>query len=150
YKSSSMGTLNHAEMLHAFSVLREDIVKTAYAAYVAELADKMTDEQDASSYVFKQMKAALEGIEEDKDAQVIVYIMELMMLKMAGYAPVWDRCISCGSLEQLMFASPSSGGALCTVCAGQDHYRIPLGERARKLLYLLQHVDLSRLGHINV
>src|SRR5699024_3176785 len=41
YISKQLSTLQQGEITHSFRPIREDIVKTAYAAYLAELTDKL-------------------------------------------------------------------------------------------------------------
>ncbi|CAM3436284.1 DNA repair protein RecO [Marinicrinis lubricantis] len=150
YKSGDMGTLNHGETIQSFHALRTDLYKSAYAAYLAEITDRLMEEQEGSSAIFHQLIAGFEALEADKDPVIVMQTYELKMLHLAGYAPIFDTCVSCGAKERLSYFSPGMGGALCTDCQTQDTYRMPVDDKARKLLYMLQRLDLKRLGETNV
>jgi DNA repair protein RecO (recombination protein O) len=151
FKSGSMGTLNAGEIVDAHHRLREDLMKSAYASYLTELADRMLEDGEGGSGLFDQLAAALTAIEEEKDAQVVVHIFELKMLMLAGYSPVLDECVSCGSRNGPFVAfSAQHGGTLCHLCLHKDPRGTPLTEAAWKLLRLFQNVDIRRLGETAV
>lgn len=153
FKASGMGTLNSAEIVHAYHPIRENIMKTAYAAYIVELVDRIiTEEDEGSTGLFNQLKGALDAIEADKDAAIVTHIFELKMLYVAGYAPVLDRCVSCGQVDRPFRGFDlSSGGLVCLSCAAEEGRSIvKASERTMKLARLLQQTNLNRLGQITV
>ncbi|MFK7693435.1 DNA repair protein RecO [Paenibacillus sp. HJGM_3] len=150
FKTGSMGTLSQGEILKAYQSLREDIHKTAYAAYLAELTERLLGEQDRPAWVFDQLLAALDAVEADKDEQIVTHIYEMRLLSLAGYTPELSQCVSCGSQEGEMAVSPSMGGLLCPRCRHQDASAIPVSESVLKLLRLFLHMDIGRLGKIEV
>lgn len=151
FKSGSMGTLNAGEIVEAHHGLREDLMKSAYASYLVEMVDRMLEDGEGGLGLFEQLSAGLTAIEEDKDAQIVVHIFELKMLMLAGYSPVLDECVSCGSRGEPFAAfSAQHGGTLCRHCLHKDPRGIPLTEAAWKLLRLFQNVDIRRLGATTV
>jgi len=149
YKSGTLGTLNHGEIIKPFHKLREDLYMSAYASYLAELADRLTGEDESSAYLFEQFKAGLEAIESGKDMAVVSHIFELKMLVSAGYAPELDACVMCGETPAVAFGA-QMGGVLCARCKPKDPAALPLSEAAWKLLRLFKGLDLRRLGAIDV
>lgn len=150
YKSGSMGTLNNGEIWNAYNRLKDDIHKTAYAAYLMELTDRMLGENERNAPLFVQLKASLDAIDEDKDPQIVTNIYELKMLSIAGYMPVLGECVSCGSKEGTMTVSISLGGTVCARCRHTDPGSIAVSETALKLLRLFLHMDIRRLGKTEV
>ncbi|MFS1513515.1 DNA repair protein RecO [Chengkuizengella sp. SCS-71B] len=151
YKKGKMGTLNDGEAIKSFHDLNLDIYKSTYAAYLVELIDRMIDEQEASSFIFEQLLASLEFIEEGKDPLVITHIFEMKILKLAGYYPILTECISCGrELNDSSFFSISLGGTLCQICKSKEQYVKKINVRSLKLLRLFQEIDIRRLGKINI
>ncbi|MDP5273102.1 DNA repair protein RecO [Chengkuizengella axinellae] len=151
YKTGKMGTLNDVETLKSFHELNLDIFKSTYASYLVELVDRMLEEQEGSAYIFEQLVASLEFIQDDKDPQIITHIFELKMLELAGYYPVLTECISCGSdLNNSTFISASLGGTLCNKCSSKEQYVKKINARALKLLQVFQQMDIRRLGKINI
>jgi len=150
YKGSRMGTLNGGEILSSHQKLREDLMKAAYASYLAELLEKLTGENEPNGMMFEQLLAALKAIEEDKEPSTVLHIMEMKMLALAGYLPELEQCVSCGSDQGEYGLSPGNGGLLCRSCKIKDPHSLPLSDAGLKLLRLFQRVDLRRLGSIEL
>lgn len=155
-QSGQMGTLNQGEIIDSHRELFADLQKTAYASYLAEMADRLTEENDGSSYVFSQLAAGIGAIAQGKDGQIIAHAFELLMLSVAGYTPIVDACVSCGS-EQLGDEPYSFridlGGAVCRRCfshAGGTTSIVRVSGRTQRLIRMLQSLDLRRLGHVQV
>ncbi|WP_164931611.1 DNA repair protein RecO [Longirhabdus pacifica] len=150
YRSSGMGTLKHGEAIQHHHALRADLYASAYSSYIVELLDRLMNDEEASAYLYQQLQLALQAIEQDKDPVVITQIVELKMLKFAGYDPVLHHCARCGEQKPLISFSPSAGGGLCSSCSSQDTYTIKVTERTLKMIYWLQHIDLGQINNINV
>jgi DNA repair protein RecO (recombination protein O) len=149
FKSGQLGTLNQGEIIKPFHKLREDLYMSAFASYLAELADRLTGEEDASAFLFEQLKAGLEAIEDGKDMEIVAHLFELKMLAASGYAPELDACVICGEVPAAAFGV-QTGGVLCARCKLKDQSALPLSEAAWKLLRLFKGLDLRRLGTIDV
>lgn len=148
--NSSMSTLNSGELVDSYRRIKQDLESTAYASYMVELLDKLTEPADPNPYLFELLKMTLEYLSEGKDHEIITRIFEVKMLQAAGYRPQVDACISCGSDEGPFLFSVREGGILCQHCRHHDTQAIVLTEGAAKLLRLFQHFDLKRLGNISV
>ena len=62
--SQAMGTINSGELIRSHQRLREDLVLSAYAAYLAELTNRIIEEGEPVPHVFAQLAAAFEAMEE--------------------------------------------------------------------------------------
>ncbi|MBC8078753.1 MAG: DNA repair protein RecO [Gorillibacterium sp.] len=147
---SGMGTLNQGDTIESHQPLREDLHKAAYSSYIVEMVDRLAPEREPNHMLFEQLKAALLAIAENKDADIIISIIEMKMLALAGYLPQLDECISCESDEGVMHLSINQGGILCPRCRSKDPTALPLSPKALRLLRLFQRVDLRRLGSTEV
>ncbi len=151
YKSGQMGTLNQGEMISSHHSLRNNIHKTAYAAYIVEMIDRMLTDQEASSYLFDQLIAALKAIEDGKDPIVIAQIFEMNMLVFAGYAPELDKCVCCDKLCDDPLISTERGGMVCLRCAKREAiYVMEIQLKTLKMLRMFREMDLRRVGKINI
>ncbi|QHT60301.1 DNA repair protein RecO [Paenibacillus lycopersici] len=150
YRNSGLGTLTHGEIIESHHVLREQLDMTAYASYAAELVDRALQEEDASAFMYEQLKACLHAFEEGKDLMITTQLFEMKVLQAAGYGPDFNACVSCGNTVGPMSLSAQGGGVLCSRCAYKDAQAYPLSESALKLLRLFQQMDLRRLGNIQV
>lgn len=150
FKSGQLGTLNHAEIIEAFHKIREDLHKAAHASYLAELTDKMMGDQEGQPFLFEQLKASLQAIQEDKDLHIIVHLYEMKMLMHAGYTPELEQCVVCREKSEPAAISIGMGGVLCERCRLRDPEAIHLMPGVYKLLRLFMQLDARRLGQIDV
>ncbi|WP_336771722.1 DNA repair protein RecO [Paenibacillus sp. MMO-58] len=150
FRNKGLGTLNAGEILESHHLLREKLDLAAYASYLAELTDKMLQEDESGAMLFEQLKAGFAAMEEGKDPQIVSHLFEMRILEAAGYAPELEICVNCSSEQGPFRLSPYAGGVLCPRCARNDAQAIPIGEGAYKLLRLFSRMDLRRLGAIQV
>ncbi|MBB3109010.1 DNA repair protein RecO (recombination protein O) [Paenibacillus phyllosphaerae] len=150
FRNTGLGTLTHGEIIESHHVLREGLELAAYASYAAELTDRALQEDEATAYIFEQLKGFFTALEEGKDPEVTTYIYELKMLQAAGYAPDFDTCMSCGNVVGSMVLSARGGGVLCSRCSYRDPQALALSDGALKLLRVFRQMDLRRLGQIQV
>ncbi|WP_243643765.1 DNA repair protein RecO [Tepidibacillus fermentans] len=148
FLTKSMGTLNHGEIIQSFTKIQQDIIKTAYAAYLVELTDKMTENLDPISYLYQQLLSSLKQIDEGKDPEIIIRIYELKILKISGYRPVLNQCVLCHSVDNLTRFSIVHGGVICD--HHSDDSSIVLQEGTMKMLRLFEKIDIRRIGNTNV
>ncbi|MFZ0370358.1 MAG: DNA repair protein RecO [Halobacillus sp.] len=147
---SGLGSLSQGEMITSLRSIREDIVKTAYASYLAELVDKLIDEKQPDPFMYEQFLQTLLWMNEGKDAAVLSMIYELKLFKKAGFSPVVDHCINCGSQEGPYSFSILEGGLLCYRCKHKDPNAYALPDPLPKLLRIFVHMDVKRLGQISM
>ena len=147
---SGLGSLSQGEMITSLRSIREDIVKTAYASYLAELVDKLIDEKQPDPFMYEQFLQTLLWMNEGKDAAVLSMIYELKLFKKAGFSPVVDHCINCGSQEGPYSFSILEGGLLCYRCKHKDPNAYGLPDPLPKLLRIFVHMDVKRLGQISM
>jgi len=150
FRTKGLGTLNHGEIIQSHHDLREDLDLSAHAAYAAELTDRTLQEDEPSIHYFEQLKAYLAALSEKKDIAIVTQLYEMRILDFAGYAPQVDVCVQCGQQDAASKLSLQFGGALCPRCFHTDRYAILLSDSAFKLLKLYRHMDLRRLGNIQV
>ncbi|NIK67541.1 DNA repair protein RecO [Paenibacillus sp. BK720] len=150
FRNKGLGTLNAGEILESHHLLREKLDLAAYASYLAELTDKMLQEDESGAMLFEQLKAGLAAMEEGKDPQIVSHLFEMRILEASGYAPELEACVNCGSEQGPFRLSPHAGGVLCPSCARNDAQAIAMGDGAYKLLRLFSRMDLRRLGAIQV
>jgi DNA repair protein RecO (recombination protein O) len=143
---SKIGTLHQGEVTHSYQALRDDLIKTSYAAYLAEMIERLMNEDEASSHIFTQFEAALRAIESGKDPAVVIHIFELLMLKFQGYLPQFEHCTGCLQCNPLISFSATMGGMLCNRCISLDRHAFPIATHTLRLLKLLIEMDIRRLG----
>jgi DNA repair protein RecO (recombination protein O) len=150
FKSGQLGTLNHAEIVEAFHRIREDLDMAAHASYLAELTDRMLGDQEGQPYLFEQLRASLQAIQEEKDLHIITHLYEMKMLMFAGYTPELTQCVVCREPAEPFAFSVGLGGMMCERCRLRDPQAIRLTPGVYKLMRLFTQMDVRRLGQIDV
>ncbi|WP_458462608.1 DNA repair protein RecO [Paenibacillus sp.] len=152
FRNTGLGTLNAGEIVESYHELREDLVKASYASYACELLDRVLQDEETGTFWFKQLKACLQALKEEKDPVVITSLYEMKILQASGYGPQFDECISCNQErpDEQLFISPRLGGVLCRACKHFDPPAMSVSPKALKLLRLFTQLDLQRLGNISV
>lgn len=136
----NLDTLSQAEIRDSFPAVREDLVRTAWAAYACELVDEMAQERQPVPEAFALLLAALRLLASPADPEVVGHAFTLQVLSALGFRPALDRCAGCGGPlgtgPHVRF-SAAAGGALCPDCHGD-------GERVR----LLARGTLEAMRHL--
>ncbi|UFJ43144.1 DNA repair protein RecO [Brevibacillus humidisoli] len=147
---TGMADLSQGDILESYRELRQDLTRTAYAAYMAELTDRLSVEREANPFVFHLLALTLRFLDEGKDPEILCRIFESKMLMVAGIRPHLHNCTRCSREQEPYAFSVTQGGLLCPSCLTSDPYAITVAPAAWKLLRLFQLFDLERLGEIEV
>src|SRR5699024_1079125 len=151
YVSRGLSTLQQGTIIESFRPIREDIEKTAYAAYILELTDKLVDSKRPDPYLFKQLYETIKWISEHDESHIPIMMYELKLFAKGGIAPVIDKCVNCGENETSLFAfSIREGGLLCQKCVHLDQHSVPLTNVLVKLLSIFSLTGLEQVGTISV
>jgi len=133
--------------------LRNDLLSTAAAWYLVELADRFCEgaaDSHAAFVLLAQGLAALDAAPGEVSRDVVARWFELALLDAMGFRPELGRCLECGAEigpEGNAF-SPVAGGAIGPECAHAAHGAPRVSPDALKVLRHLQRsalVDILRL-----
>jgi DNA repair protein RecO (recombination protein O) len=121
-KGRNLDIVTQAETVHAFRALREDLLRTTYAYYAAELVDLFVEEGIENHPLFDLLLAMLGWLGDASDLDLTTRFFELRLLSLLGYRPQLFQCVACRrQIEPVAnFFSSADGGILCADC-GQNH-----------------------------
>jgi DNA repair protein RecO (recombination protein O) len=142
-QGKNIDIITQAELVEAYPALREDLVRTTYAAYCAELLDSLTADADPDVRKYTLLASALDWVAKSENLRLAARYYELRLLSLAGYQPQLFHCVSCNEkiIEQDQFFSAELGGILCPDSREQDRRARPVTAAAVKLLRYLQTRD---------
>ncbi|UCZ54507.1 DNA repair protein RecO [Bacillus shivajii] len=149
-RSSGIGTLNQADITDSFKDVRIDLKLTSHAAYIAEMADKLTEDHQRNPYLFELIYQLFVYLNDGVDEDILTRIFETKMLEVAGVTPNLFHCALCGRQEDHFVFSVRQGGILCSSCKHEDSYHMKVTPSVIKLLRLFQQFDIKRLGNVSV
>ena len=110
--------ITQAETLLPFLELRKDLLRVGYAAYIVELLDRFTYEEDDNHLVYQLLKDTLSRIDTEPAPYLATRYYEIHLLDLLGYKPELTNCLNCDALIQAedQFFSISLGGVICPRC----------------------------------
>ncbi len=132
--------VTQAETLEPYLPLREDLLRTTYAYYVAELADAFTAERDENRPLFDLLRDAFGWLCEAQDLALVARYYELHLLGLVGYQPQLFVCPGCKArLEPVVnYMSAADGGVFCPKCGRSRVGTTAISLNALKVLRFLQ------------
>lgn len=145
-----MASLEQGEPIDSMRFIREDLEATAYASYVVELIDRLTDDASRLQGEYRLLQEALHAINEQYDPEAIALFVEWKMLPVAGIHPVLHQCASCGATEGEFAFSFQQVGFLCHRCFQQDPYIIRITPTQLKLIRTFYSVPISQVGSLTL
>jgi len=111
--------VTQADTLDAYLSIHEDLTRTGQAAYIVELVDRFTYEDDTENDgIFRLLSEALGRIEKESDPWLAMRYYEIRLLDLLGYRPHLFECANCGReiKAEDQFFSAAQGGVLCPAC----------------------------------
>ena len=117
-KTKDTYAVEDAVAKEVFFELREDIVKTALAQYICELAYEFCEQDYESEEILRLFLNSLYFLKEGKKSPLFIKsVTELRLLSLSGYMPALVACDECGEYEtERMSFCPHSGKLYCSSC----------------------------------
>jgi DNA repair protein RecO (recombination protein O) len=145
-----LDVISQAETIAPFRAVREQVVLTTHAYYLAELTDLLTEDRMENQAVFSALVEGFTALSEEPDPRVVVIAFQLVLLHALGYQPELSECVDCrGSIRPVANRfSAMLGGVLCPDCGPRDGMSRAIEVDALKLLRNLQRSRGVRLVHV--
>jgi DNA repair protein RecO (recombination protein O) len=146
-----LDVVSQADTLEAFRAVREDLVLTTHAYYLAEMVDLLTEDRMENRAVFDVLVDGLRDLESavssaDAEARLVLIVFHLRLLEALGYRPELRECVTCRVAiepERNQF-SALLGGVLCPGCGPRESTARSVGTSVLKLMRFVQHNDGRR------
>ena len=148
----TLDIVTQSTILHGFAALRSDLRRIGASYYVAELIDRLTEEEDENRPAFELLVATLQALDTMPQIDLILRFYELHLLGYLGYRPQLYHCAVCQDAltEEANRFSATAGGVLCPRCAPTDRAAVPLRLSAFKLLRFLQAQPLEAIARLSI
>lgn len=145
-----MGTLSQGEQIDSMRFIREDLEATAYASYIVEIIDRLTEENDRVSGIYGLLYDALHAINEEYDPEAIALFVEWKMLQVGGIHPILHECANCRATEGEFAFSFTQIGFLCHRCFETDPYLVKITPTQLKLIRTFYTVPINQVGNLSL
>jgi len=142
HRGRNLDIISQAELVEPYLGLREDLRRSAYANYVAELLDRFTADEDVSqSALFDLLHLTLGRVADAADPRLATRYYELHLLDLVGFRPELTACVLTRAdlLPETQFFSNEEGGAVSrAAAAGIGSALVSLEIETLKILRHLQ------------
>ena len=149
-KGKGMGTLSQGEQIESMRFIREDLEATAYASYVVEIIDRLTEQDERINGVYDLLYEALNAINEGYDPEAIALFVEWKMLPVGGIHPILHECANCHATDGEFAFSFRLIGFLCHRCFTVDRYSTRITPTQLKLIRTFYTVPINRVGNLTL
>lgn len=151
-KGRDLDVVTQSQTLETFRGMREDLWRTTYGYYVAELADSFTEDRIDNRPLFDLLVSTLRLLSDASDLWTVARYFELHLLSLVGYRPELGRCVGCrGEIRpETNFFSAALGGVLCPACGRGEPTATPISANALKVLRYLQRLDAPPPGGLRL
>lgn len=143
--------VTQAETVEAYLPLREDLLRTAYGAYVIELLDRFTYDEGENRALYALAADTLARVNSEADPFLAVRYFEIRLLDLTGFRPELFKCVICGEVirPENQFFDVLQGGVICPRCAPRFTGARELSMEALKYLRHLQRSAYSEAMRAN-
>jgi DNA repair protein RecO (recombination protein O) len=145
--------IDGCDVFSHFPNIRCDLEKTLAASYLLELLDQFTPEHKKSEISFNLLYDFLVLMGKRPLSLALLRLFEIRLLKIAGYNPVLDYCLSCKTplATNMKYRFDSiKGGVVCSACLPQTHAAesIPVSLGTLKTLIMGREIETENLGRL--
>ncbi len=156
-RGRTMDIVSQAETIEAYRPLRQDLLRSTYAHYCAELLDRFTADEEESIELYDLLAITLARLCEAPEPSLVARYYELGVLSLAGYQPRLFGCARCGrQLEPVTSETPpyafdmELGGVLCPRCVNERPQAPPLSLAALKVLRHAARADYAAFAALRL
>lgn len=153
-RGKGLPVLQEASLEDPFFKIRENIVKTAYASYWAELIYLWMAEGEPQEALYRLTLHVLDELNSGKTTvEVLSILFQMRFLSLAGFRPNFDHCHACKTcLDQIrhdcVFSDPSKGGIVCPTCGIPGNGSLKISKGTLKQLMWTDSGDLERAARV--
>ena len=155
-RGKGLPILNEASLVQPFSHIRQDITRTAYASYMAELIYEWTEENHRQPPLFQLLQYSLEKLDQkEMPADALSVLFQMRFMALAGFEPNLRACVSCkkpvDNIDQRTLAVDlKQGGLICSQCKSPASKSMTLSKGTLKQLLWLTHADLEKATRVKM
>ena len=151
--SRNLDVITQSQTIDGFLPLRDDLLRTSQALYVAELIGQTTAEEESNYPLFKLLVNTLRSLCQASNCETALRLFELHLAQCLGYRPQLYECLNCRNPLQpddTFYFTPTGGGVICHCCRNQESIVYPLSIDALKTMRFLQRSDYATADRLQM
>ena len=147
--------LSQAELENGFVHIREDVFKTAYASFWAELVHFWVEEEKPMPSLYDLLVFSLDALDQDRLSQAVTSLFFLIrFMNLSGLSPDFETCRGCGQRVDDMDSRQvwfdfKEGRLFCRNCRNTiSRYGLPVSKGTLKQLDWINTTQTDRVERI--
>lgn len=150
-KKGDVSTVSQCDLKEFFGHIRGSLGRLAYASYIAELLDSVTNLYDPNTEVFELLLNSLRLMNGESSPKRVTRIFEIKLLHLLGLMPTLESCAVCGSKtgESSQF-SVRHGGLICKGCLKSDPNARPMMAGTARFIEHIRKFPFEKLERVKV
>lgn len=148
------GVVSQVEQVEPYLPLREDITRSAYASYAAELLDRFTEtgDEDLHADLFALLRDTLKRLCVAADPRLSLRYYELHLFDLVGFRPELQTCVLSGATIQpeAQYFSFADGGVVCASVGANNPTLASISLNALKLLRYMQRSPYAQVASLTI
>lgn len=109
-------TLSNIETLNNMAKIFTDYNKIIVLNLIGEIIQRTIKDEDSVIETFTLIRNALHGLPNTSNLLSLCYLFITSLARQLGFGLVVDRCVSCGSKENIIGIDYRRGGLICADC----------------------------------
>lgn len=148
----TLDIVTSAETVEPYQALGSDLLRTTYAAYVIELLDNLTPEEEKHLGIYQLVASTLARLAESDNLMLAARYYELRLLSLGGFQPQLFYDVSTGEPVQQadQLFSAEEGGLMALSERAKDRRARRVSAGAVKVLRYLQTRDWPTVEHLQL
>lgn len=144
-------SINSCETIEMFYNLRTDLDKLLYASHITKIISDVTTENQNSFHILKLFLNTLYAMSEtDKNLDFLTSVFKMRLMKIIGFCPNVNECVSCHKKESLNQFSFKDNGFKCDDCAKLDTGAFEISEATRNAIIYSIKADSKKIFSFNI
>lgn len=146
YKKDKLSTLITVDPINNLSNIKQDILLMGYINYITELSTQVYKQNKHEEIYNLYIKIILK-LENGLNQKVITNILELKLLDYLGVNLELNKCIKCGSKDNIITIDPVEGGYICAKCHKNEEI---LDAKVIKMIRMYYYVEIDSISKIDI
>jgi len=144
--------LSNAELIKAFSHLRDDLERFSYASIVVEIIYRTQLVGEKNPRLFYTIISSFEGINDSENYQNYFNAFLIRFIEISGFHPKLRRCLNCGQPPEgnYVYFNFDRGGYFCGKCNESQSSGFRLSVDGLKFILALRDYSWQNIGKITV
>jgi DNA repair protein RecO (recombination protein O) len=145
--------IDSCEIIDHYDAIRHDLEKTLIASYFIDLVDHFSPEGKKNENIFELLNNFLTLLGQEKTSDAAVRFFEMRLLRLAGFEPTLDHCITCKTPVAngtAYYFYAQEGGIKCAGCAKPERYDQSISAGTVRTLLLGKDMDIDKIKLINL